>query len=160
MAQTTYMQMLLKQMAEKPDSVALRDAAHPAGITYRELDDRSGRVYAWLKQKGIGREQMIMVNLPRGLEIFIAAIGVLRAGAAYTITATGYPEERVAFIEKDCGCVLRISPELYGEMMDCSPAAGMPCESMKSTRSAETRRVVCSFSSRPVQTSSFREPST
>ena len=126
MAQMTYMQMLLKQMAEKPDSVALRDPAHPAGITYRELDDRSGRVYAWLKQKGIGREQMVMVNLPRGLDVFTAAIGILRAGAAYTLTEAGYPEERVAFIEKDCRCVLRINPELYGEMMDCSPAAG--CE--------------------------------
>ena len=66
MAQTTYMEMLMKQLAERPDSVAFRDAEHPQGMTYRELDERSGRVYAWMKQRGVGREQAVLINLPRG----------------------------------------------------------------------------------------------
>ena len=124
MAQTTYMEMLMKQLAERPDSLAFRDTEHPQGITYREVDDRSGRVYAWLKAKGIGREQTVLINLPRGADAFMAVIGVLRAGAAYTLTEAGYPKERVDFIAKDCGCVLRIDADLYTEMQACAPAAG------------------------------------
>ena len=124
MAQTTYMEMLMKQLAERPDSVAFRDAEHPQGMTYRELDERSGRVYAWMKQRGVGREQAVLINLPRGADAFAAAIGVLRAGAVYTLTEAGYPKERVDFIAKDCGCVLRIDPDLYTEMQDGAPAAG------------------------------------
>ena len=89
MAQTTYMEMLMKQLAERPDSLAFRDTEHPQGITYREVDDRSGRVYAWLKAKGIGREQTVLINLPRGADAFMAVIGVLRAGAVYTLTEAG-----------------------------------------------------------------------
>ena len=89
MAQTTYMEMLMKQLAERPDSVAFRDAEHPQGMTYRELDERSGRVYAWMKQRRVGREQAVLINLPRGADAFAAAIGVLRAGAVYTLTEAG-----------------------------------------------------------------------
>ena len=124
MTQKTYMERLAENMDRVPEKTALRDAAHPEGITYGEIKEASGRVYGWLKAHGIGREQMVLVNLPRGAEGFIAAIGVLRAGAAYTLVEAGYPEERTAFIEKDCGCALRITGSLYEEMMSCPPADG------------------------------------
>ena len=124
MAQTGYMEMLMRQVKERADQVAFRDAEHPQGITFREVEDLSGRVYAWLKQEGIGREQMVMIHLPRGAEACIAAIGVLRAGAAYTLVEAGYPQERVDFIAADCGCRIRVDPELYGRMTACAPAEG------------------------------------
>ena len=124
MAEKTYMEMLMTQMTERPGSIAFRDADHPQGITFRELEERSGRVYAWLKQQGIGREQTVMVHMPRGLDAFAAAVGVLRAGAAYTLVEAGYPKERVDFIEKDCGCVLRMDADLYGKTQDMEPARG------------------------------------
>ena len=39
-----------------PSAPILFDDAHTKGITYAKLDDMSGRVYGWLKQNGIGRE--------------------------------------------------------------------------------------------------------
>ena len=124
MAQKTYMEMLEQHFMERPNRIAFRDAKHPRGFTYRELADRSGRVYGWLKRHGIGREQTVMVNLPRGLDVFVAAIGVLRAGAANTIVEAGYPKERTDFIAGDCGCVLRIDAVVYAEMLLCESAKG------------------------------------
>ena len=124
MTPTTYLELLANNLKEYAERIAFRDSEHPSGITYREVEEQSGRVYAWLQQQGIGREQMVMIHMLRGAEAFIAAIGVLRAGAAYTLVEAGYPQERVAYIEKDCGCVLRVDAELYGKMMKCAPAEG------------------------------------
>ena len=68
MAQKTYMERLAENMKQFAGKIALRDGQHPDGITYGEVADRSGRVYAWLKQRGIGREKMVLVKLPRGTE--------------------------------------------------------------------------------------------
>ena len=39
-------------------------------ITYRELDLLSGKVYRYLKDHGIGREDFVNIILPRGVEPF------------------------------------------------------------------------------------------
>ena len=54
----------------------LYDDAHSSGISYAQLDDMSGRVYAWLKQNGIGREDFVLIDLPRGVLPVIAMVGV------------------------------------------------------------------------------------
>ena len=72
-------------------------------LTYRHLDEFSGRVYRYLKEHGIGREDVVCILLARGVEPFIAMMGVWKAGAAYVALEEGYPAERVAFIQKDCG---------------------------------------------------------
>ena len=43
----------LKQYtSQKPDEPILFDDANSKGITYAQLDEMSGKVYAYLKQKG------------------------------------------------------------------------------------------------------------
>ena len=118
------MEILTKNMALYKDQPVLRDEKNPEGITYGQLDQMSGRVYGWLKKEGIGREKIVMIHMPRGAEAFVAAIGVLRAGAAYTLTEAGYPKERIEFIEKDCSCVLRIDNSIYEEMMSYPAETG------------------------------------
>ena len=64
----------------------------------------SGRVYAWLKREGIGREDFVLINLPRGVLPVIAMIGVWKAGAAWALVEDTYPADRIRFIREDCGC--------------------------------------------------------
>ena len=47
------------------DKTALRDDITQPGITYGQLDDLSGRIYGYLKDCGIGREDTVMLCLPR-----------------------------------------------------------------------------------------------
>ena len=93
-------------------------------VTYAQLMDLSGRVYHYLKERGIGREDMVNILLPRGTEPFIAMIGVWRAGAACVILEEGYPAERVKFIQSDCGCRLVMDRTVWQEAMACEPLEG------------------------------------
>ena len=89
-----YMNQLLKRLDEHftrlKDKIALRDDITQPGITYGQLDELSGRVYGYLKDRGVGREDTVMLCLPRGLQIPIAMIGVWKAGASFVICEDTY----------------------------------------------------------------------
>ena len=115
------MNTLLKQLdrhfALRRDKLALRDDPARPGITYGQLDDYSGRIYGYLKEHGIGREDTVLLCLPRGLQIPVAMIGVWRAGAAFAVCEESYAPERVAFIKNDSGCVLVIDRDNWAEIL-------------------------------------------
>ena len=113
-----YISRVMQNISECADRVAVSDERHPEGISYRELGELSGQVYTWLKDNGIGREDIVMINLPRGIEAVVAMIGVWRAGAAFTIVEEGYPEERTQFIYSDCECVLRLTSDVYKTIIE------------------------------------------
>jgi len=81
-------------------------------------------VYRYLKEHGIGREDIVNILLPRGVEPVIAMIGVWKAGAAFVLLEEGYPEERIAFIRRDCGCRLVLDSEAWKEVLQCEYLAG------------------------------------
>jgi len=105
----TIIQKLQRYAKEGPNSPILFDEVHTKGITYAQLDDLSGRVYAWLKSEGIGKEDFILINLPRGVLPIIAMVGVWRAGAAWVLVEDTYAPERIDYIRRDCGCKLELS---------------------------------------------------
>ena len=93
-----------KKAADNPSARMLTDERHPHGLSRRDVDDLSGRVYAWLKEKQIGREDFVLLCLPRGAAALVCMLGVWKAGAAFTMVEDNYPPERIAFIKKDCSC--------------------------------------------------------
>ena len=104
--------------------IAISDSADRKGMTYRELERVSGKVYHYLKEKKIGPENFVMIHLPRGAAVFAVAIGILRAGAAYVISDEEDPQEQVSFIYNDCGCRLKIGREEYREIGSYEPLPG------------------------------------
>lgn len=113
-----------RNVEETPDAPFLYDDAHPNGITFRQFDEISARVYAWLREKGIGREDFVLINLPRGITPFVAAAGVWKAGAAFVIAEENFAPERIAFIREDCGCRAEIRRESMNEIMSMPLLAG------------------------------------
>ncbi|MBP3873570.1 MAG: AMP-binding protein, partial [Lachnospiraceae bacterium] len=93
-------------------------------MTYSELWDISGRTYRFLKEQGIGKEDFVLIKLPRGPKPMAVILGVFRAGAAFTIVEDIYPEDRIAYIEKDCGCRLRIDLDAYDKILKTEPLEG------------------------------------
>lgn len=98
-----------------PDKVILQDSE--TRLTFRELDELSGRVYAYLKQKGIGREDFVMIFLPRGVKCYEAMLGVWKAGAAFVLFEDDIPIERVKYVYKDCSCRLTIDNNMWENIM-------------------------------------------
>ena len=113
----TIIERLQRYTEMNPGAPILFDDAHTKGITYAKLDDMSGRVYGWLKQNGIGREDFVLIDLPRGVLPVIAMIGVWKAGAAWALVEDTYAPERIAYIRKDCGCKLEISLDNWDDIM-------------------------------------------
>ncbi len=115
---------LLDFAAHNPDKPALSNCIPGREITYGQLAERSGRVYRYLKERGIGKEDFVNILLPRGVETFIAMVGVWRAGAAFVVLEDGYPAERVDYIQKDCGCKLVLDYARWQEIQRCEPLPG------------------------------------
>lgn len=115
------MNVLIEKLHEyatkMPDKPALMKNSGKEIITFGELDDLTGRIYAWLKERRIGREDMIMIYLPREVQIYVCLLGILKAGAAFTVLEDTIPEERKKYIEKDAKCRLVIDTRLYEEMI-------------------------------------------
>ena len=120
----TIIDQLEKFTAEKPNATILFDEAHSKGITYAQLDDLSGRVYAYLKKNGIGKEDFVLINLPRGIMPIIAMIGVWKAGAAWALVEDTYAPERIDFIRKDCGCKLELCSDILDDILETEPLSG------------------------------------
>lgn len=120
----TIIDLLQQYTAENPGASILFDEAHSKGITYTQLDDMSGRVYAYLKQNGIGREDFVLIDLPRGVLPIIAMVGIWKAGAAWALVEDTYAPERINFIRSDCGCKLELCADNWDEIMRIAPLAG------------------------------------
>lgn len=110
--------------AETKHNVPLYDETLPKGISYDRLRVLSGRVYAYLKAHGIGREDFVMIKLPRGVQPIIAMIGIWRAGAALVIVEETLAPERIDYIRKDCNCKLVLTSEVWEDINRCDPLDG------------------------------------
>nr|WP_026423720.1 non-ribosomal peptide synthetase [Actinokineospora inagensis] len=94
LANPTLLDLFAAHVARDPDAPALVSAAGPVG--YRELDRWSDRVARSLVARGAGPEKLVALMLPRSVEIVVAQLAVLKAGAAYLPVDPAYPAERVA----------------------------------------------------------------
>ena len=110
--------------AKMKHHVPLYDEATPKGVSYEQLRVISGRVYAYLKARNIGKEDFVMIKLPRGVQPVIAMIGVWRAGAAFVIAEENLAPERIDYIYKDCSCKLAITSEVWEEINRLEPLDG------------------------------------
>ena len=117
-------ELLEQYTREKPNAAILFDEAHSKGITYAQLDEMSGRIYAHLSAKGIGREDFVLINLPRGIMPVIAMIGVWKAGAAWALVEDTYAPDRIDYIRNDCGCKYELNAECWDELMATEPKTG------------------------------------
>ncbi len=64
-------------------------------ISYGELSKRSNQIANLLCSQGIGRGNFVGLGLHRCLELPIALLGILKAGAAYVPLDPGYPSARI-----------------------------------------------------------------
>ncbi|MDT0464462.1 non-ribosomal peptide synthetase [Streptomyces gibsoniae] len=86
---------LFEAWAERtPDSLAVVDGS--ARLTYRDLNSRANRLARRLVPYGVGPEQFVAVAVPRGPEMVVALLAVLKTGAAYLPLDPAQPRNRIA----------------------------------------------------------------
>ena len=115
---------LAEHLKENPDHAFLYDESTAKGLTYRQFDELSGKVRAFLMDNRIAKEDFVLINLPRGSQPLIAAMGVWRTGAAFALVEDTYAPERIDFIRQNCGCKLEINAKNWETVMNTPPAEG------------------------------------
>lgn len=105
-----------------PDRVALVDPTHPEGYTRKDVDTLSSKVCTYLKKNGIGANTFVMIYMSRTIDVFVAALGVFKAGGVFTIMEDHYPRERVEFIKQASNCKLEINDEVFADAIKEEPA--------------------------------------
>ncbi|WP_437081354.1 amino acid adenylation domain-containing protein [Streptomyces sp. enrichment culture] len=84
------------QALRSPDAVAVRCAGRE--LSYRELDEQANRLAHRLLESGVGAEAPVAVLMERSVDLVVALLGVLKAGAFYLPLHSGYPLERMQWI--------------------------------------------------------------
>ena len=93
------------QVRRTPAAVAAVFGAET--MTYRQLNQQADQLAAWLREQGVGPEQLVGLNIDRSLEMLIAVLGVGKAGGAYLPLDPMFPAERLAFMTEDAKpCVI------------------------------------------------------
>ncbi|HXK09667.1 MAG TPA: amino acid adenylation domain-containing protein, partial [Vicinamibacteria bacterium] len=86
---------------EAPDRLAVQ--AGLATLTYGALERRANQLARHLVALGAGAEVKVAVCVERSLDLVVALLGVLKAGAAYVPLDSGYPAERLRYMLEDSG---------------------------------------------------------
>jgi amino acid adenylation domain-containing protein len=78
------------QAARTPTAIAIVEGE--TTITYAELDARANRLARRLVADGVVSEDVLAVSIPPSIDLIVALLGTLKAGAAYLPLDAGHPE--------------------------------------------------------------------
>ena len=123
--QATLPALLEAQVERSPEAIAL--VFEESTLSYAELNAQANRLAHLLIGRGVGPEDLVALALPRSIEMVVALLGILKAGAAYLPLDPDYPAERLAFMLRDAqpACVLTTSRTASASAHSvCFPAAG------------------------------------
>ena len=126
----TIVSLFRRQAKATPDSTAVvfKDKRY----TYAEVDEISDRIAGYIASKGLGREDVVSVLIPRCEWMAIASIGILKAGCAYQPLDPSYPKERLNFMMQDASAKLLIADEELRPIVDEYKGEVLPTKELPS----------------------------
>ena len=99
-----------RQAARNPEAIAL--IAGDKQVTYREVDDQSTLLAAYLRSLGVRSGTLVGVAMGRTEKLVISLLAILKAGGAYVPLDPNYPQERLSWVVDDAKItVLLTTPE-------------------------------------------------
>ncbi len=70
-------------------------------LSYGELAHQSDHLARHLQWRGIGKNCVVAICLPKSFSLIVATLGVLKSGAAYLPLDPDYPKDRIAYMLND-----------------------------------------------------------
>ncbi|MGC1227158.1 MAG: AMP-binding protein, partial [Candidatus Sulfotelmatobacter sp.] len=90
-----------------PKAVAVAEGYRQ--LTYGELEGRANQLAQLLRERGVSPDAVVGLCIRRSQEFIIAALGILKAGAAYLPLDPDYPANRLSILLSDSGAGLVVT---------------------------------------------------
>ncbi|MBW4718332.1 non-ribosomal peptide synthetase [Saccharothrix obliqua] len=100
------------ELGGAPDVIAVRDGA--SALTYGELSAAADVLARALVAAGVRPGDRVGVALPRAVDLVVAVLGVLRAGAAYVPLPPDNPPERLRHMASDAALAVVVGSGVDG----------------------------------------------
>jgi amino acid adenylation domain-containing protein len=94
-------------------------------LTYAELARRAESVARRVREAGAGSGHLVMVLMDKGCEQVVAALGVLRAGAAYLPVDPALPDERIQYLAADGNVAILLTQPWLEARVEAAALAGV-----------------------------------
>ncbi|MGH3375173.1 MAG: amino acid adenylation domain-containing protein [Actinoallomurus sp.] len=79
-------------------------------LTYRELNEEANRLAHVLRDRGVGRGDLVGVALDRSIDLVVVLLAVMKTGAAYVPIDPNFPAERIRRMIDDADPKLVVTP--------------------------------------------------
>jgi amino acid adenylation domain-containing protein len=130
----TIHQLFKEQVEKTPDYIAVIGKGQGCmdawmheniSITFRKLNEKSGRLAELLREKGVLADDIVAIKMHRSIEMIIGIMGILKAGCAYLPIDPDYPPARIDYMLKDSGAKMLVtSNNLEAPGFPLLPATG------------------------------------
>jgi amino acid adenylation domain-containing protein len=105
--------LIAEQTRRGGDRIAL--ATDAGSLRYGALELGAAQLANYLRSLGAGPEMLVGLCLERSPQFVIAALGIMKSGAAYLPLDPAHPAERLRFIVKDAGAQLLITNKIFAD---------------------------------------------
>ena len=103
----TLHELVEDQARMTPEAVAVVCGDQQA--SYQEINERANRLAHYLISHGAAPERLVGICLPRGIDLVVSLLAVLKSGAAYLPLDAAYPTQRLRYMLEDSGAGLVIT---------------------------------------------------
>jgi len=111
-----------QQVEKKPGRIAVVDPN--LQISYRELQERSGRLAHFLKEKALQTDTIVGIMMERSVAMVEGMMGILKAGGAYMPIDPELPQDRVEYMLSDSNArILLKKSEIRNPKSETNPNA-------------------------------------
>ena len=110
-------QLFEMQVELSPDAIAI--VCGEQSITYQQLNLQAHQLAHHLRNLGVIPEVRVGICLDRSVEILVAVLAVLKAGAAYVPLDPNYPAERLSFMLADAEVTLLLTQQDLADQLSC-----------------------------------------
>ncbi len=106
-ATATLTELFEARVRQCPDARAVSLGADT--LTYAELNARANALARLLVARGAGPGRFVGLVLPRGIDLVVALLAVVKSGAAYVPIDPAYPADRIAYTISDVDLALLVT---------------------------------------------------
>ncbi|WP_260957914.1 non-ribosomal peptide synthetase [Pseudomonas citri] len=107
------------QAARLPQSIAVVHGQ--CQMTYGELNERANRLAYYLIGLGVQVDDRVAICVPRGPQMLVGLLAILKAGAGYVPVDPAYPAERIAYLLQDSAPLVVLAQASTRELLGAAP---------------------------------------